>query len=353
MGSTIRFWFKHIDADGKPCGFFAKSARVEEDVLVLDNRTVPLCTVSSVHRQPGRIILYLDGEPAPLVLAFKFGHGGKVLKAIALRSSLQRSRWHEQELVRRGMSRLFASFTCPHCGYTTELSGFPGTPQVYCFFCNRVLTVSPNRPPFEGKYILCGRCGVFGRRKQYLNFLIMFALFFYYSKIEPRTDCVRCMRRTIWSNFLGNFFLLIGAIPALWQLARAYWLSFDPLRDLDRANRLAQKGKFERALPIYEFLAQRVRYCAPVRYNCGATLSAAGHDIEAMQQLEQCIANCGNFIPAYALLEATYASQGMVDKQGQLRAILDSADRLANGDYSLLAREENRRDAVDSIDSMW
>lgn len=331
MPPLVNFKFKRLNEKGKRVGFLSERAQISELDLTLGDQVIPLWKIKLASRYPGHLLLRLNGEQDPLVVAFTGGNAAKVLSTLNLRSSFARARWHQQELVAQGKGDLFASLLCPHCGATNELSGHQRTPQAYCRHCDTVFTVSDRPLPYEGGYHMCGTCGTYGLVKSYTSFFFVFAVFFYYLESNPHRECRTCMRSRVWKTLAANLPFFVGTPPALWQIARAYWPASGPLATLDDANCQVKKKRWERAIHEYEVIQQKVRHCASVRYNHSLALHAANKPAEAVKKLEQALADCANFRPAYVALTRSYEVLRMTDRLDDLLRSWSYAESLGAG----------------------
>jgi tetratricopeptide (TPR) repeat protein len=194
-----------------------------------------------------------------------------------------------------------------------------------------VFTVCETPLPYESGYHMCNTCGTYGRVKAYTSFYFVFAVFFYYLTVQPHRECRTCMRSRVWKTLAANLPFVIGTPPALWQIARAYWPASGPLATLDYANYQAKKKRLERAIHEYEVIQQKVRHCASVRYNHSLALHAANKPAEAVKKLEQALADCANFRPAYAALTRCYGVLQMTDRLDGLLRSWSYAESLGAG----------------------
>ncbi len=331
MSSLVKFKFKRLDENDKPIGFISERATIGDESLKMGDQDIPLGKILLATRYPGHLVLRIDGEIDAMVFAFKGGNAKKVLLILNVRASAARARLHRQQLAAIGMGSLFSSFLCPHCGFTSELSGLPATPQAYCCYCDTVVTLSDAPATYEGCYHLCESCGMYGRVKNYTTLFILFAIVFYYFKAHPYRECRGCMRGRVWGNLGANLPTLVGVAPALWQVARAYWPASDPLSSLDRANRMAKKKHMQSAAVEYELIQRKLTSCAGVRYNHAIALWTEGRTAEAVTILEQSLADCANFLPARDRLESLYEALQMTDRLAAMNQTWSQAEALQAG----------------------
>ncbi len=331
MSSLVKFKFKYLGKNDKPIGLVSELGIIADEYLKMGDQKIPLDKVLLADRYPGHLVLRLDGQTEAMVVAFKGGNATKVLLTLNLRASAARAKLHRQQLSAVGMGNMFSCFLCPHCGFTVETSGHAATPQQYCPYCDTVTTLSDAPATYEGCYHLCGSCGMYGRVKNYTTLFVLFLIVFYYFKTERYCECRGCMKGRVWGNLGVNFPTLVGVPPALWQIARAYWPTSDPLSSLEAANRLVKKKRLQSAAMAYETIESGLTSCAIVRYNHAIALWAEGQTAEAVAKFELALADCANFLPACEHLASLYEALEMTDRLEAMNQTWSRAEVLQAG----------------------
>ena len=101
-------------------------------------------------------------------------------------------------------------------------------------------------------------------------------------------------------------FGLLGLPLAFTQLVRSYRSRIEkgPLRGLDDANRLANRGKIDRALDRYDRLMDNLPINAAIKFNIGSGLLKKEDPRHAESMFLLALEDCANYEPAlYGLAE--------------------------------------------------
>ncbi|MBB76273.1 MAG: hypothetical protein CMJ75_17335 [Planctomycetaceae bacterium] len=213
---------------------------------------------------------------------------------------------------------------CPACSVTVDLTRFPKTPQMFCPYCETLSTIQSNLVPPENEAVfrLCENCGMFSRPRTFTSF------YFYYlvvhSGIHTHSSkrCRGCRRSASWRMLAGNLFFIVGVIPAIIQLTRAYRKDrdTDAYRGLEPANQWARRGQLSKAIEGYREILQRVPCAAGIYYNLGMALYRQQDPTHAASVLELALEDCANYIPARQLLETCYQQSGQIVKLETLQS---------------------------------
>ena len=120
----------------------------------------------------------------------------------------------------------------------------------------------------------------------------------------------------------GNLFFIVGVIPAIIQLTRAYRKDrdTDAYRGLEPANQWARRGQLSKAIEGYREILQRVPCAAGIYYNLGMALYRQQDPTHAASVLELALEDCANYIPARQLLETCYQQSGQIVKLETLQS---------------------------------
>ncbi len=320
-----RFKFKWVQ-NGEPTGFRSKQGLLDGENLHLDDITIPIGAIHSVEiRQNYMIFVVPDetGQERGLVIMLT---GGSINK---LKTALDHSRsgvWAEsrrQELIAQGRGSEFRSAVCPNCQATVDLAGMDKTPQVYCRFCDSLLTdpAFGLGPKNEAAFRICESCQMFSAPRQYSIFYFYFLLVVYGWSSRQVWCCPMCFRPEAWKMLLGNAPFVLGVIPATVQLTRAY--SSDKLggefSGLHKANALAIKGNFAGAIEGYQAILQRAPHSAGIHYNLGMALARRDELPRAAEAFKLALTDCANYLPAAEALSAVYHQLGWTDQLQELQ----------------------------------
>jgi hypothetical protein len=301
----IRFKYKTLNDKGQVTGFLSKKGQITGQEVVLDKTPVPLAAIAKTSRRMNRLILVVatQNKPATIVLAVTKGRAEDLKQAV---DRLCSSRWAElrqAELAKAGKAAAFRTEPCPYCQSVIDRTGFDETPQVYCSFCETVVTRGPGAPKDEKTYRFCDQCGYYGQPKAFTTFYFIFLLVVVHYQFQTTTRCNACMRSEAWKMFFGNLIFILGFPFAVVQLLRAYLggSTFSPtFSGLDAANAAARHGRVDKADPLYEAILARAGHAAGVRYNralAHRAKDAARCAVEAHGALK----DCSNYTPAAEL----------------------------------------------------
>jgi hypothetical protein len=229
---------------------------------------------------------------------------GELRRAINFRCSRQQARKRKKALERAGQRTLFSAAECPYCESVVDLSGFARTPQMYCPFCEVVVTRTEAVPPGEHGYRLCDTCGYYGRQRPFTDVFVVFLVVAAMHQHQTTVMCHACMRPAAWKMLWKNLIFLLGVPIALSQLVRAYTAPVVLCRaypGLDAANYAAHTGNFAKADDLYRRILDRAGPAAGVHYNRAVLLAGAGQWEECLEEIEAAWADCANYRPAFQL----------------------------------------------------
>jgi hypothetical protein len=326
---TLDFKFKWLDANGNEAGFLSKKGRLEKDELILDKERLPIVAIFRARTRMNRIILEVAQKGGGLATAVFAVTGGKpveVFRAINRKTSANFAQCRKETLEKEGKGQLFRTATCSVCQSTIDLSGLPDSPQIYCLYCDTLYghPAAGQAPlPDEQTFRCCDHCGYFSQPKAFTSFFFVFLFVFYYYSYRRVTMCNSCMRGEAWKMLLANFVFILGTIPSIVQLIRAYfggsYLS-KTYAGLDDANARAKKRDMEGAVAKYREVIQRLPYAAGVWLNTGLALSEVSRNDEAIAAFRSALRDCANYYPAYQRLHALLEKLGKKEELQTLEA---------------------------------
>lgn len=322
-GKVIKFKFKFVDDDGNETGFLSKKATFDGTTLVLDGNEMPVEAILRAVRRSNRIVLQVlqeDGTSVPVVLAIRSGKIRDIVAAINICTSARWAKMRQEALEKDGRGAEFRIEKCAYCKAIIDATGHPETLQVYCPFCDAVVTQEGRAPSDEAKYRLCDECGFYAQPKDFTVFYFVFAFVIYYFSHRTIHVCNACMKGEAWKMWFANLIFILGFPFAVVQLFRAYLggSTFSTaFTGLDIANGHARKGRAHKAGPMYTKIEERLPTCAGVRYNHGRVLLAVGRTDDAAGKFRKSLDDCSNYTPAFeglcACLEELDRTQELTD----------------------------------------
>ena len=314
-------------------GVFALSGTFNGKELTLDEEVYPVKEIAGVVVAENVLSIVVQDEDDWLTLSIVIV-GEKphtVKRAIdGSRSSFEAAE-EQKQLIEEGQGASFRSEKCPHCEATISLSKFADSPQCFCDYCQTLFTIrdqygsqaneSKTLPQnLETKYRICDECGMYSFPKKFSKFYFIFLVYFIHFAHDKTVRCPACMRWEAWKMFFGNIFGLLGLPVAFVQLFRSYRgrIEKGPLKGLDDANRLASRGKVERALHRYDKLMDNLPINAGIKYNIGSGLLTKGDAPHAETMFLLALEDCSNYTPALNGLHFCYRSLGKDRKLKEL-----------------------------------
>jgi len=324
------FHYKEVNKDGKAVGG-SRSGELRDDGLVLDGNHFPSQTIVRTHVRVNRIVLFVatetEGGVIPLILEIRSGKAmaQELKRRIDQANSDRSTRQHLEKLQSSGGRERFRSESCPHCGVTIDLTGFPSSPQIYCPYCETITSLGGKSPSTESHFHLCESCGFFSRTRLFIGDVIIWLYLYYISYIRYRSKrnvlCYSCMRGRAWKVVFSNF-MLVGLPMALYRLLVAYlgsWAWSSPFSGLDAANRHAGKRRTARAEELYQSILARVPHAAGVHYNRAKMRSLAGDPGGCLDAINAAWADCANYDPALPLYLKSLEALGRTNEVHAVR----------------------------------
>jgi tetratricopeptide (TPR) repeat protein len=324
----IEFKYKHLTEEGNETGFMAKKGKLDDENLTLDKEEYPVKAFLKAERRFDRLILSTVDENSELIyisIAIKKGDLKAILKNINRITSKNIAENRREVLIKEGRGELCGSHECPHCQATIDLNGFPKTKQVYCDYCETIISLDGHAAANENQYTICESCGFFSQPKQFSTFYFYFLFVIWGYSHSKKYFCSACMRGEAWKMFFSNFIFVLGLPFSIVQLFRAYLGDKgDPAKTyagLDKANLLAGSGKNQEALQAYMKISQNLHDSAGIRYNCAMSFLASDDYENASSQLESSLGLCSNYDPSFQLLYGCYDKLGQSEKMKTLKEI--------------------------------
>lgn len=329
----LQFKFQWLDENGNPTGLLRKRGSFDGQTLLLEDVEIPAGVMTHVETRENRLIfaaLTESGEPAVLAISLTRRDADALKSAIDIARSDTWAELHKQQLQEQGRGTAYRDEECPHCGARLILTDMPLTPQLYCHFCNTLMTVDPavDPPPGERQLRICDECGMFSQPRKFTVFYFYFLLFAYGYSQRTTWRCPACMRGDAWKMLFGNLIFLLGVPVAIVQLFRSYGGSVvgGPFKGLDAANLKARSGDLMGALEGYRAILERVPHSAGVKLNLGRALLEQGETARGAETLALALKDCSNYAPAYHMLAPCYEKLGETEKLAELKRMWDDEE---------------------------
>ena len=306
-------------------GMFPRSGSFDGKRLTLDEDSWPIEAIVGTHCDTPTLSLQIeqDDDWEDFSIAVSGVSALVVKQAIDAARSKYDVAQEQTRLIEEGQGDSFRSEICPHCGASTSLSRFADSPQCFCSYCETLFTIRKNQTGFhadpktldaelEPKYRICEHCEMYSYPKKFRIFYFVFLLYFMHFASEKTVRCPACMRWEAWKMLMANIFGLLGLPTAITQLSRSYRSRVEkgPLRGLDDANILANRGKIDRALDRYDLLMDNVPINAGIKYNIAAGLMKKDDLPHAETMFLLSLEDCANYEPSLSGLYDCYQRSG-------------------------------------------
>jgi len=316
-------------------GMFALTGSFDGQNLTLDEEVFPIRLIVGVGTYDHVMSLVIsnedDTERDTRSIVFKGESPDAVRRAIdGSRSSFEVAE-EQKRLIEEGQGSSFRSEVCPHCTASISLSKFADSPQCYCHYCETLFTIRSQHgarelesitlvQSEEPNYRMCEECGMYSFPRKFSKFYFVFLLYFMHIVSEKTVRCPGCMRWEAWKMLVGNIFGLLGLPVAITQLVRSYRgrVEKGPLKGLDDANILANRGKIDRALDRYDELMDNLPINAGIKYNIGSGLLTKGDVPHAEAMFLLSLEDCSNFAPSLSGLLFCYQALEKNEQRAQL-----------------------------------
>jgi len=329
----VQFKFKWINEQGQETGFLRKRGEFKNDTLHLDTTELPTAALLDVVIRDNRMgitVLTKEGGSQGFGISVSGGVSARNLKKwIDVSRSSHWAKSHKEALEKKGEGHHYREETCPECHATLILSRMPHTPQLYCHFCDALMTVGDPKavPVGERALKLCDSCGMFSKPRKFTIFYFYFLLVVYGWRQQITWRCPACMRGDAWKMLFGNLMFILGVPVAITQLIRSYGgdIAGGPFKGLDSANLKARKGDFTGAIGKYRNILGQIRRSAGIKYNIGLGLLKEQPKLAA-ESFESALQDCANYQPAFRALLQCYQTLGEKQKLQALKHTWDVSD---------------------------
>jgi hypothetical protein len=320
----LTFKYQPLDTNGQPSGLLSKKGAFDGEFLVLDKERLPAQAIMKCICVGKRLVVVLAGKTEPISVPMMITKGNATVlnQKFNQIASIYQTQAHQEALEKAGKGHTFYAQPCPSCSAMVDLTGLPATPQMYCSFCEHILTLD-NPVPEEKRYHLCSCCGLYSEPKQFTIAYFYFLLVVYGWHYKRVYMCNVCARSEAWKMLFGNLLFVVLVPMAVTQLVRTYAggsarsITF---QGLDRANALQIGRSYPQAVAEYERLEQRIPSHAGVLYNHARALHNATELKNATLVYERALAACANFLPAVQELLKCYTQLGRKDDAERLKA---------------------------------
>ena len=157
-------------------------------------------------------------------------------------------------------------------------------------------------------------------------FIFLFVVYGFWTKESMR--CPACMRGTAWKMFAINLLFVLGTIPSIYQLIRAY--ASDKVggvfSGLHTANLKATKRDYSAATKIYQSILERVPVAAGIHYNLGLALVQNQEWERASAAFELSLDDCSNYRYAAGGLTHCYETLGRKEELSSIQKLWGVAE---------------------------
>jgi hypothetical protein len=314
MSTPVPFKFRFVRGS-QTTGLFATKGRVEGDLLHLGEDPLSMDQILKVEVRDNRLILVLnEGVQLTGQLATESVDGRVLVIEVykvsprVLEQSIERvcsaaaAREHREQLEAEGRGHEYKDVTCPDCQATIDLTGVPKSPYVYCAFCDSIFRSETRALATRGEsYRVCEECELFDRVRDYTEFYFYFLIIFYGFSYKRRFVCDNCAGRLFWRTFLWNFLFLLGIPSSIWIKVKSMTGRDPQLRELARANALAQNGDVEGAEQVYQRMEGNLAEHPGLKLNRTYAHLEGGDFEGAMVCLQESLEACPNYLPALSV----------------------------------------------------
>ncbi len=319
--ATLLFKYQVVNDAGQLTSWLAKKGSFDGESIHLDGESFPATSiVMTMLIKKVFVFSVEDTELGARTLSLVMHSGNTQL----LRAEVDRIRSAAQvskaEIAWRSdrQSGAFRKELCPNCSATLNLSSFDATPQIYCDYCDTVYTVpkQPETPANESEYRLCEHCGMYSRPRKFTEFYFYFLFVVYGWWTNDSMRCPACMRGTAWRMLAINFLFVLGILPSVYQLVRAYASDkvSGAFSGLHAANLKATKRNYSAATKIYQSILERVPFAAGIHYNLGLALVQNKEWERASAAFELSLDDCSNYRYAAGGLMHCYETLGRTEE---------------------------------------
>lgn len=238
--------------------------------LVLGDARIPISAITDTSSRLGYLAIAFNEEYSlPAELAHAANKAGVIViiprkiasreleLAIDRRSSVIDAQRTRERLKAEGNEDLIRFEQCLVCHSEIDLSGIPETDYLYCRYCGSLFSEKYDQIISAEEYGTCDNCGMFDRIKRYNEFYFYFLVFAWGFNSQQRFVCDACASGLFYKTLFANLLFVVGVPNAISIKVRALTGRDPRLADLARANRLARKGQYGQADPIYDVILER------------------------------------------------------------------------------------------------
>ena len=330
--TNILFKYQLINEASQPTGWLSKKGSFDGERIQLDGESFPASTIyhtTLVNKVFVFVVVATDAEARVVSMLVHSGNVKQLKTEIdrirsASQVTLAEQNWHSQGLG------TFRKEVCPNCSATLNLSNFEATPQLFCDYCDTLYSVpkQPETPTNESEYRLCEHCGMYSRPRKFTEFYFYFLFVAYGFWTKESMRCPACMRGTAWKMLAINFLFILGTIPSIYQLIRAY--ASDKVggvfSGLHTANLKATKRDYSAATRIYQSILERVPVAAGIHFNLGLALVQNQEWERASAAFELSLDDCSNYRYAAGGLMHCYETLGRKEELSSLQRLWGIAE---------------------------
>jgi len=324
--TNIVFKYQPVSDAGQATGWRSKKGVFDGDQLKLDGSTIQATAVTHtvlVENVLVLMVLNADSQPTKVALLIHSGNAQQLKTRLDHVRSAAFVAASEKESQSQGQGGLFRKEICPNCSATLNLSQFDPTPQLFCDYCDTVSTVPKQleTPSNESEYRLCEHCGMYSRPRKFTEFYFYFLFVFYGWWTKHSMRCPACMRGAAWKMLGINFLFVLGIIPSIYQLVRAYASDkvSGPFSGLHAANLNATRRKYSAATKTYQAILERVPVAAGIHYNLGLALVQNAEWERAAAAFELSLDDCSNYRYAAGGLMHCYETLGRTEELADMQ----------------------------------
>lgn len=330
---ALLFKYQLINEAGQPASWLSQKGSFDGEQIHLVGESFPAASVIHTMLVDKVFVVVVpgaDGEPRAVSMLVHSGNVRQLKTGIDRVRSAAQVTLAEQAWRSQGQVGPFRKEVCPNCSATLNLSNFEATPQLFCDYCDTVYTVpkQPETPTNEAEYKLCEHCGMYSRPRKFTEFYFYFILVAYGFWTKESLRCPACMRGTAWKMLAMNLLFVLGIVPSVYQLIRAY--ASDKVggvfSGLHAANLKATKRNYSAATKIYQSILERVPVAAGIHYNLGLALVQNGEWERASAAFELSLDDCSNYRYAAGGLMHCYETLGRTQELADMQRQWGSED---------------------------
>lgn len=312
----------HYVRNGQNQGIFARKGSLTDSGLDLNEQSLGYNDILRTHSAGKRLALVLSQtaqtaltlpkgvlDEGAIVIETKTDIAQTIKRQIDRITSRRRAELHRQQLLQNDGEYAFRAVDCAECGSVIDASGLERTAYVYCNYCEHLLDQHGQPVALDAAYTTCPECSMFDRVKSYTEFYFYFLIFVYGFSYKQRRVCDRCAQDVFGKTFLLNLPFLLG-LP--WSIAiklRSTTGRDRALQALPKANKLARRGRYPEAVPLYAQMNARYPEHPGLLMNQGIGLLSISDASGANEYFSRTLKACSNYTPVIQLIHQITAAQ--------------------------------------------